>query len=67
MLFQKVFEMADKEGRKCYLESSRDVPNTKIYEALGFEKVMKMDCDDKGEICELFCMVREPKESKKAK
>lgn len=59
-LFENVFEMADKEGRKCYLESSRDVPNTEIYRKLGFEKVKKMDCDDEGEVCELFCMVREP-------
>lgn len=62
-LFKKVFEAADREGKKCYLESSRDIPNTAIYEKLGFKKVMQMDCDDDGEVCELFCMIREPRSS----
>lgn len=42
---------ADKDGRKCYLESSRDQPNTKIYERMGFRKVKEMDCDDNDEKC----------------
>jgi GNAT superfamily N-acetyltransferase len=42
------------------LESSRDVPNIKIYEALGFHFVKQMDCGDGGDVCKLYCMVREP-------
>jgi hypothetical protein len=53
--------MADKEGMRCYLESSRDIPNTKIYEAMGFHFVKQMDCNDDGDVCKLYCMVREPK------
>jgi GNAT superfamily N-acetyltransferase len=60
-LFNEVTKKADAEGIKCYLESSRDEPNTKIYEALGFKFVRGMDCDDDGEVCKLYCMVREPK------
>ncbi|KAI9876726.1 MAG: hypothetical protein M1830_005862 [Pleopsidium flavum] len=60
MLFKEVTDRADREGRKCYLESSRDVPNTLIYERLGFRKVKEMDCDDMGLACKLFCMVRDP-------
>lgn len=59
-LFEVVTKMADREGRKCYLESSRDKPNTTIYEKMGFKLAKKMVCDDAGEVCELFCMVREP-------
>ncbi len=59
-LAREVTEMADKEGRQCYLESSRDIPNMKIYEAMGFHFVRQMDCDDNGDICKLYCMVREP-------
>ncbi|MCJ1352910.1 MAG: hypothetical protein MMC33_002894 [Icmadophila ericetorum] len=61
MLFEKVTDRADREGRRCYLESSRDVPNTKIYEKLGFHMVKEMYCDDDGVSCKLFCMIREPK------
>ncbi|KAL5347855.1 hypothetical protein ACLOAV_007265 [Pseudogymnoascus australis] len=60
-LFNEVTKKADAEGIKCYLESSRDEPNTKIYEAMGFKLVRGMDCDDDGEVCKLYCMVREPK------
>ncbi|TVY78213.1 hypothetical protein LSUE1_G004673 [Lachnellula suecica] len=56
----EVTKLADQEGKRCYLESSRDVPNMKIYEAMGFHFVEQMDCDDDGEVCKLFCMVREP-------
>ena len=63
--------MADEEGKRCYLESSRDIPNMKIYEALGFHFVKEMMCreeveggvDGEGDRgCRLFCMVREPQE-----
>ena len=64
MLFEVVTKIADKEGRKCYLESSRDEPNIKIYERIGFNLRKKMVCvseDGEGARCDLFCMVREPK------
>ncbi|XMA15710.1 hypothetical protein WAI453_008501 [Rhynchosporium graminicola] len=60
LLAREVTKMADEKGRRCYLESSRDVPNLKIYEAMGFHFVQQMDCDDDGDVCKLFCMVREP-------
>lgn len=60
-LFSEVTRKADEEGIACYLESSRDEPNIKIYEAMGFKFVRGMDCEDDGEICKLFCMVREPR------
>jgi GNAT superfamily N-acetyltransferase len=60
-LFEEVTKKADAEGIRCYLESSRDEPNTKIYEAMGFHFVREMDCDDDGIVCKLYCMVREPK------
>lgn len=60
LLAREVTKKADAEGRKCYLESSRDVPNMKIYESMEFHFVKDMDCDDEGEICKLFCMVRDP-------
>lgn len=60
-LAREVTKMADEEGMRCYLESSRDVPNMKIYESMGFHFVKQMDCDDDGDICKLYCMVREPK------
>ena len=59
-LFHEVTKKADAEGRRCYLESSRDEPNTKIYEAMGFHFVKQMDCYDDGDVCKLYCMVREP-------
>jgi hypothetical protein len=61
-LARAVTKMADAEGRRCYLESSRSEPNMKIYEAMGFHFVKQMDCDDGGDICKLYCMVREARE-----
>ncbi|KAH8801647.1 acyl-CoA N-acyltransferase [Xylogone sp. PMI_703] len=58
----EVTSIADKEGKRCYLESSRDVPNMKIYEAMGFHFVKQMDCEDEGDVCKLYCMVRDPKQ-----
>lgn len=51
---------ADREGRRCYLESSREVLNMAIYERLGFRVVREMECVDGGKVCRLFCRVREP-------
>ncbi|KAL4917544.1 hypothetical protein BDW62DRAFT_201575 [Aspergillus aurantiobrunneus] len=36
MLFEEVMRVADQEGMRCYLESSRNEPNVGIYERLGF-------------------------------
>lgn len=60
LLMSEVTDQADKEGMKCYLESSRDVPNKQIYERMGFSFAKQMDCVDGDSVCELFCMVREP-------
>lgn len=59
-LAKEVTSIADAEGQRCYLESSRDVPNIKIYETFGFHFVQKMVCDDRGDSCNIYCMVREP-------
>ncbi|KAB8231484.1 acetyltransferase, GNAT family [Aspergillus alliaceus] len=66
-LFEAVTEVADAEGVKCYLESSRREPNVGIYERLGFGLRREMECrdpDGEGDACMLYCMVREPKGEK---
>jgi GNAT superfamily N-acetyltransferase len=60
LLAREVTQRADEEGTRCYLESSRNVPNVKIYEAMGFHFVKEMDCEEGGDTCKLYCMVREP-------
>ncbi|GKZ28678.1 hypothetical protein AbraIFM66950_011114 [Aspergillus brasiliensis] len=60
-LFEAVTDRADQEGVKCYLESSRNVPNVQIYEKMGFDMRMEMECRDGEDVCMLYCMVREPK------
>lgn len=59
-LMEVVLRKADEEGKKSYLESSRDVPNVAIYEKFGFKLVKDMVCDDNGDGIKLFCMMREP-------
>lgn len=59
-LFEIVTKQADGEGRRCYLESSRDKPNIAIYEKMGFRLAKKMACVDGEATCDLFCMVRDP-------
>lgn len=59
-LMEVVLKKADEEGRRCYLESSRDVPNVAIYEKFGFRLVKDMLCDDDGDGIKLYCMTREP-------
>lgn len=59
-MMQAVTERADTEGIKCYLESSRDVPNTAIYGRWGFKLQKEMICDDDGDAIKLFSMIREP-------
>ncbi|KAJ5832151.1 hypothetical protein N7474_000462 [Penicillium riverlandense] len=61
MLFEAVTRKADEEGRKCYLESSKNVPNVQIYERMGFHMRMEMECRDGEDTCMLYCMVRNPK------
>jgi Acetyltransferase (GNAT) domain len=53
LLFKTVTDRADAEARKCYLESSRDEPNTAIYERMGFKKVKEMECNDEGDVCKV--------------
>ncbi|OOG00912.1 hypothetical protein ASPCADRAFT_202739 [Aspergillus carbonarius ITEM 5010] len=60
-LFEAVTDRADQEGVKCYLESSRNVPNVQIYEKMGFAMKKEMECRDGEGVCMLYCMVREPK------
>jgi GNAT superfamily N-acetyltransferase len=54
-LMQAAMDKADTEGRKCYLESSRSVPNVAIYEKMGFRLVREMRCEDgvEGEGCDV--------------
>lgn len=61
-LVEHVTKKADAEGRRCYLESSRSVPNVQIYERMGFELKREMTCSegDGDAGITLFCMVREP-------
>lgn len=60
-LMKVVTDQADAEGMRCYLESSRDVPNMAIYERWGFEFKKEMVCDDDGDAIKLFTMMREPR------
>lgn len=50
-LFEAVSERADREGIKCYLESSKLTPNTQIYERLGFYMARGMECRDGEDVC----------------
>lgn len=51
-LFQVVTEeRADREGVKCYLESSKGAPNVQIYERLGFKTAKEMECKDGEDTC----------------
>ncbi|KAJ5773524.1 hypothetical protein N7457_008420 [Penicillium paradoxum] len=61
LLFEAVTKQADREGVKCYLESSKNVPNVAIYERMGFHMSKEMDCRDGEDACMLYCMVRDPK------
>ncbi|KAF3483184.1 acetyltransferase [Arthroderma uncinatum] len=52
-LVDVVARRADEEGMKCYLESSKQVPNIQIYERFGFKLVRDLVCDDNGESCKV--------------
>jgi ribosomal protein S18 acetylase RimI-like enzyme len=63
-LIDNVTDLADMEGRACYLESSNAI-NPVIYGRMGFEikrKVYLQRCEKS--IVELDIMVREPKEKR---
>lgn len=60
LMMEAVTDQADAENVSCYLESSRDVPNIRIYESFGFEFAKELECDDDGTAIKLFAMVREP-------
>lgn len=53
MLIDVVTQKADREGRRCYLESSREVPNVGIYQRMGFEMVRTMVCEEEGDECKV--------------
>ncbi|KAI8652448.1 N-acetyltransferase domain-containing protein [Fusarium keratoplasticum] len=59
-MMKAVTDQADAENMKCYLESSRDVPNVAIYGRWGFKFQKDMICDDDGDAIKLFTMIREP-------
>ncbi|OQE17114.1 hypothetical protein PENFLA_c025G07793 [Penicillium flavigenum] len=61
LLFEAVTKRADDEGVKCYLESSKSVPNVAIYERMGFHMSKEMECRDGADACMLYCMVRDPR------
>lgn len=54
-LFKVVTERADREGFRCYLESSKSVPNVEIYRRMGFEMSMEMECRDGEDAC-MVCL-----------
>jgi hypothetical protein len=51
LLFEAVTKRADAEGVKCYLESSKSVPNVAIYERMGFHMSKEMECRDGVDAC----------------
>jgi GNAT superfamily N-acetyltransferase len=59
LLMGEVLAMADREGMKCYLESSREKPNVEIYSKMGFKVVGNMECEEGGDICKvsLFLLI----------
>jgi GNAT superfamily N-acetyltransferase len=59
-LIDHVTNMADTEGRACYLESSAEI-NLVIYGKMGFEPKRKVYLQRAEEVIELDIMVREPR------
>ncbi|KAL4795182.1 acyl-CoA N-acyltransferase [Aspergillus venezuelensis] len=69
-LVEAVTERADEEGMSCYLESSKGMPNLRIYEKLGFQGKGEIECCDfegggkeAGGVT-LYCMIRPPATNK---
>ncbi|OAX82653.1 hypothetical protein ACJ72_02999 [Emergomyces africanus] len=50
-LVEIVTDKADQEGMRCYLESSKKVPNVEIYGRMGFKFVKEMECHDGENVC----------------
>ncbi|KAK2745247.1 hypothetical protein FQN57_003942 [Myotisia sp. PD_48] len=65
-LVEAITQQADREGMKCYLESSKSTPNVAIYEKMGFKLVKNMQCAENGVVCKLYCMTREPQKTKES-
>lgn len=63
-LFEVVMDKADREGVKCYLESSKGEPNVRIYEKLGFGLVKEIDCVDGGDVCRVCSLFFCPREER---
>ncbi|OJJ46866.1 hypothetical protein ASPZODRAFT_141649 [Penicilliopsis zonata CBS 506.65] len=59
-LIEAVTRRADEEGMPCYLESSKLEPNVAIYRKMGFELVDEITCEEGGEQCTLYAMIRQP-------
>ncbi|KAI0389871.1 acyl-CoA N-acyltransferase [Xylariaceae sp. FL0594] len=66
LMMKAVTDQADAENMRCYLESSRAVPNMQIYGRFGFKFAKELECDDDGTAIKLFAMVREPNDEPKA-
>ncbi|QSS59080.1 acetyltransferase [Histoplasma capsulatum] len=52
-LVEIVTDQADQEGMKCYLESSKKVPNLEIYGRMGFKFAKEMECHDGEDVCKV--------------
>lgn len=56
-LMGEVLERADREGKACYLESSKKEPNVDIYGRMGFEVVGDMECEEGGDVCKVLLIM----------
>jgi GNAT superfamily N-acetyltransferase len=56
-LFEVVTDAADREERRCYLESSKGTPNVDIYRKMGFEMVTELDCVEGEDKCRVCCLL----------
>lgn len=52
-----VTERADEERMPCYLESSKGMPNLRIYEKLGFEMAREIECVDGKDVCTVSFLI----------
>ena len=59
VLIREVLKMADKKGKRCYLEATR-WEWVAMYERFGFKYVRDLEIRDKSEVLTMFVMVREP-------
>lgn len=56
-LVEVVTERADEERMPCYLESSKGMPNLRIYEKLGFEMAREIECVDGKDVCTVSFLI----------